>query len=269
MLWKFINFLKMLYMSRYMIRTMALRELRSHYVGSLFGLLWAVIYPLTQVAIYSVVFGIFFKSKPPPNYGTDSFFLYLLCGLIPWQFFAQTVSAMSNVIVSNKNLIKKAVGFPVEILPIVTVISQVLSHLISVGLLLVILIVVKGNITLSTPIIFLYLFFISIFTVGLGWILASMNVYLRDTQHILGLIMMAWLYLTPIFYPYTIIPSKLLMIFKLNPMYHVVSGYRYSLLVGGLPLGWGFLYLAVISVVTFSLGGIFFRRLKLGFAEVF
>src|SRR5512135_2321104 len=114
----FIAFLKKLYESRYMVRMMAVRDLQATYVGSLFGFSWAVLNPLAQLGIYGVVFGVFLKSKPNPVYGTDSYFLFLLCGIVPWQFFSQTVMHSTNTLVANTNLVKKAVGFNAEILPV-------------------------------------------------------------------------------------------------------------------------------------------------------
>lgn len=267
-LYIFIDFLKKLYRNRYMVKTMAIRDLKARYVGSLFGFLWAVINPLSQVAIYGIVFGVFFKSKPDPIYGTDSFLLYLLCGLIPWQFFAETVGASSGVILSNSNLVKKSVGFPSEILSIITVTTGIINHLIGVALLLLITVLFTAKLTLLTPLIFLYLFFISIFAVGVGWILSSVNVYIRDVQQIVGVALMGLFFFTPVFYSPAIVPAKALMILKLNPMYHMVEGYRLAVLAGkALPIG-DIAYLAVVSCVTFAIGGVFFRRLKPGFAEV-
>src|SRR3990172_11529598 len=239
----FIDFIKKLYKSRYMIKMMAMREMKAVYVGSLFGLLWAVINPLSQLLIYGIIFGVFFKSRPDPVYNTDSYLLFLLCGLIPWQFFSQTVTASTTSITSNSNLIKKAAGFPSEILPIITVTSNLISHLIGVGLLILALILTTSNLTLAIPVIFVYMFFISIFAVGLGWILSSVNVFLRDIQQVVGIIMMGWLFFTPIFYSSGIIPPKFLLILKLNPMFHMVEGYRYALLVGKLPPITDFAYL--------------------------
>ena len=141
-----------------MIRMMVLRDLKTAYVGSFFGFLWAVLNPLAQLIIYGIVFGVFFKLKPDPVYGTDNYFLFLLCGLIPWQFFAQTVSASTNVLIVNTNLIKKSVGFASEILPVITVISNLISHLIGVLLLLIIIFLFMGQVSPVTPVIMIYLF---------------------------------------------------------------------------------------------------------------
>jgi|Deesub1362A_J573_1020465.scaffolds.fasta_scaffold00077_8 ABC-type polysaccharide/polyol phosphate export permease len=264
----FIEFLKELYRNRYMIKMMAVRNLKARYVGSLFGFLWAVINPLAQVAIYGIIFGVFFKSKPDPIYNTDSFFLYLICGIIPWQFFTQTITQSTNVIVANSNLIKKSVGFHSEILPVITLLTNLFNHLIGVGLMLLILIVFNVKITFYFFLIFIYMFLISVFSVGFSWILSSVNVYLRDVQQVVGLLMLGWFFFTPIFYSPSIIPETVLWILKLNPMFHVVVGYRYALL-GEMMLPWKDLaYLAGISFVILGVGGLFFRKLKPSFAEV-
>lgn len=264
----FIEFIKNLYRDRQMIMMMAIRELRVRYVGSLFGLFWAVINPLSQVAIYGIVFGVFLKTKPNPVYGTDSFFLYLLCGLIPWQFFSQTLGASTGVILSNSNLIKKAAGFPSEVLPIITIISNVINHLIALVLLLAIILIFGINLSPAALLIFVYLFLMIVFTIGVSWIFASINVYMRDVQQIIGVIITGWFFFTPIFYSSTIIPPKILPLLKLNPMYHVIEGYRYTLLAGKIPPADSFLLLLLFSVLAFGVGGILFRRLKPGFAEL-
>lgn len=263
----FIDFARKLVKSRSMIKTMAVRELKARYVGSTFGFLWAVLNPLSEVIIYGIVFGVFFKSKPDPVYGTDSFILFLLCGLIPWQFFSQAVLSSSGALVANGNLVKKAVGFPSEILPIISVISNVISHLISLGLLLVLLVFV-GKFTPYILLIFVYMFFAAVLAVGLGWLLSSINVFLRDVQQVLGLIIMALFFFTPIFYSPAVFPKSVLPLVRLNPMYHVVDGYKLALMTGkSIPLP-DLAYLAISSFFILGIGGAFFRRLKPSFAEV-
>lgn len=264
----FFDFIKKLYRSRYMIGMLALRELKTTYIGSLFGFLWAVFNPVFLVAVYGIVFGIFFKSTPDPAYGTDSFLLFLLCGIVPWQFFSQSVSSSTNVILSNRNLIKKAAGFPSEILPVTTVLSNIIGHLIGVSLLLVLIMVFGGGLSPALALIFVYMFFISVFAVGLGWILSSANVFLRDIQQAVGLLLMGWFFLTPVIYSGSMVPGPFSVVLKLNPMYHMVEGYRFALLAGKALPAMDFLYMAAVSVVTFGIGGVFFRKLKPWFAEV-
>lgn len=264
----FADFLRKLYKNRYMLKMMVLREFKVSYVGSAFGVFWAVMNPLFQVAIYGIIFGLLFKAKPDLVYGTDNYLLFLLCGLVPWQFFAQTITAASASIRSNPNLIKKAVGFPSEVLPVVTVISNLISHLISLSLLLVLVVVFSGKLPIVMPFIFVYLFFISIFAVGIGWILSSANVLLKDIEQILNVAIMGWFFLTPVVYSPGIVPTKMLIFLKINPLYYMVEGYRMALLSGRfLPL-FDIIYLAGISILTLAIGGIFCRKLKPWFAEV-
>lgn len=264
---KFKNFLKSLYINRYMISSMVIREIRTTYIGSSFGLLWAIINPLTQVAIYGIVFGLFFKARPDPIYGTDNYLIYLLSGQLPWLFFSQSITAGTTSLISNSNLIKKAVKFPSEILPIVTVMSNLIHHMIGVVLILLILFFSAVKFSPFMFLIVVYLFFTVIFAIGIGWILSSMNVYLKDVQQVLVPLMMVWLFFTPIFYPLSIVPPNIRLIFKLNPMYHVVEGYRFALITGR-PLSISSLiYLAVSTFIIFGIGGFFFKRLKPGFAE--
>jgi ABC-type polysaccharide/polyol phosphate export permease len=264
----FMHFLRNLYRIRFMLKTMALRELKTIYVGSFFGFFWAVINPLCQIAIYGVVFGFFLKGTVPPTYGTKSFFLYLVTGLVPWQFFAQTVGASSSVLLVYSNLVKRAVGFPCEVLPIVGVISNAVSQLVSILLLYVIVIVFAGTPSLGMLLVFVYFFLAAIMCVGLGWILSSLTVFLRDIQQVIGLILTGLFFFTPICYPPAIVPPKILFLMKFNPFYHVVEGYRLACLTGKPLETLDFVYLGVSSVLIAGLGGILFRKLKPEFAEV-
>ncbi|TAN63040.1 ABC transporter permease [bacterium] len=263
-----LDFIKKLYRSRYMLKMLAFRELKATYVGSIFGILWAVMSPLFQVALYGVVFGVFFKSTPDPVYRTDSYLLFLLTGLVPWQFFSQTITTSSTTLISNTNLIKKAVGFPSELLPIVTVISNIISHLISLALLFLAIFIFNAKVFPSMLLIPVYIFLTAVFSVGLGWILSSVNVFIKDIQQILGLILMALFFLTPIFYNPSIVPPKFLLILKLNPAYQLVEGYRLALLTGRALPTIDFIYFAGASFFTLAVGGVFFRKLKPWFAEV-
>lgn len=263
-----VYFIKNLFRIRFMIKAMAIRELKVTYVGSFFGFFWAVINPLSQILIYGVVFGYFLKGKPPPEYGTDSYFLYLVAGLIPWQFFAQTIGSSSGVLLSYRNLIKRAAGFPSEVLPIVTVISNVISQAVSIILLFIIVIGFTHSISPNMFLVFVYLFFISIICVGIGWILSSLTVFLRDIPQVIGLILTGMFFFTPIFYSPSIVPPKILFVMKFNPMYHVIEGYRLAVLGDKfLPLP-DFGYLVIVSLAIFGAGGVMFRKLKPEFAEV-
>ncbi len=264
----FFHFIKNLYKIRFMLKAMALRELKETYVGSLFGFFWAVLNPLSQIVIYGIVFGSFFKGSPPPEYGTDSYFLYLVAGLIPWQFFAQTVGTTTDVLLSYRNLVKRAAGFPSEVLPIVTVISNVISAIVSIALLFAIVVAFTREASPYMLGVFVYLFFASIICVGMGWLLSSLTVFLRDIPQVIGLVITGMFFFTPIFYSPSIVPPKALFLMKLNPMYHVVEGYRLAVLAGKPLPAANFVYLIIASIFILSIGGLTFRKLKPEFAEV-
>ncbi|HBG46721.1 MAG TPA: hypothetical protein DDW94_06995 [Deltaproteobacteria bacterium] len=263
-----IDFTKKLFKSRQMLWAMALRDMKSKYIGSVFGFAWSILNPLSQVLVFGVVFGLIFQTRPDPIYGTDSFVLYLLSGLLPWQFFSQGVTSAMVSVTTNSNLVKKAVGFPSELLPVVTTISSLISHAIGMALFLVILVAFEWRLPFYAPYLLVYLFLLTLFTIGLGWVLSSVSVYLRDVRQVIDMVMMAWFFFTPVFFSTANIQNGLLLtILKLNPMYYVIEGYRLTLLAGRPPEATGLAYVAVVSFVMFGVGGIFFRRLKPGFAE--
>lgn len=264
----FFRFMRSLYKIRFMLKAMALRELKATYVGSFFGFFWAVLNPLSQIFIYGIVFGYFLKGSPPPQYGTDSYFLYLVAGLIPWQFFAQTVGASAPVLLANRSLVKRAAGFPSEVLPIVTVITNLIGQLVSIGLLFAIVAGFGHRVSFNALLVFFYLFLISVICVGFGWILSSLTVFLRDIPQIIGLALTALFFFTPIFYAPSIVPSRVLFFMKLNPVYHVVEGYRLAVLAGKCLPAIDFIYLAIATVFILCMGGLMFRKLKPEFAEV-
>lgn len=264
----FIDFSRKLYNTRHMLKTMAMRDLRTRYVGSAFGLFWAVINPLSQVVIYGVVFGYLLGSKPDKIYGTKSYLVFLFCSLVPWQFFTQAVTASMNSVSANGNLVKKAVGFPSELFPVVTVITNLITHFIGIGLLLFLVILFNGGLYPQALLIFVYTFLVAVFAVGLGWILSSLSVFLKDVKQVVALILMAWMYGTAIFYTPHIGGDKVLYLFELNPMFYVVDGYRLALLAGVTPPLWGFVYMGIVAFGTLAVGGMIFRKLKPVFIEV-
>lgn len=262
-----MGFAAKLYERRYMLKVLALRELKARFAGSAFGVAWAVLQPLVQLAVYGVVFGLFFRSRPAGDYGTDNFFLFLLCGLVPWHFFAQSLSSSAGVLRSHRTLIKRAAGFPSEMLPIVTVLSNLIGHLIGLVLVLGAVWAFHGRIALQAPAVLVYLLLMSMLCVGLGWVFSSVNVYLRDVQQAVGLLVMGWFFLTPVFYSPELIPEGLQPLMRLNPMYHVVDGYRLALLSGRTLPAAGLLFLAGASLLSLFLGGMVFKRLRRGFPE--
>jgi ABC-type polysaccharide/polyol phosphate export permease len=171
------------------------------------------------------------------------------------------------MITGNKGLVTKTL-FPSEVLPVIALISNSLSHL--VGLLIIFIVIVStggtvGPYVLMVPV---YFFFMCVMILGLSWIFSSLNVFVRDAGQVLTIAMTLWFYYTPIFWPLSIMPEDMRIVIYANPFYHVTEGYRMCLMVGEMPPLGGLLYLACFSLVVFGFGGMLFKRLKPAFADV-
>ncbi len=258
---------RVLWQSEYMIRSMVARDLRARYVGSLMGFFWSVIYPLTQIGLYFFVFAVLLKVRIGPEYGGTSFALWMIAGLLPWMFFAEVMNRAPFAVVEQSNLIKKMV-FPSEIFPIVGLSAAVLNHLIAVTIFLAFILFSGLGISLNLLWLVPYLMVAGLFALGLSWLLSALNVFLRDVGHMTGVAINIWLFLTPIFYPRSVVPEPLQKWFDLNPMLHVVEGYRMAMLGKTEFDPWGFLYLVIVTMCALGIGATVFRRLKPSFAEV-
>lgn len=261
------NFLKKIYLQRSLIRNFVARDLRARYVGSFMGLFWSVIHPIVLLACYTFVFSVVIGFKLGPETGTTNFALFLFCGMLPWLFFQDTLQRSSTIIIENTNLVTKTL-FPSEILPLVVMLSGVVNHLIGFAILLCFIFVVLGKVSLFILLIPVYLFLLMLFTLGLSWFVASLNVFVRDVSQVLTVILTFWLWVTPIFYSPDIIPKRYLFLVKYNPLALVVTGYRDCLLRMRMPNLHVLAVFAVASLVLFAAGGFFFRKTKREFADI-
>jgi len=264
---RFVSFLKTLYNNRYMIKSFAMADLKKRYTGSFGGVFWSVIHPLSVILTYYVVFSYFFKTKVSAEYGTSSYTLWLIAGLLPWFFFTETVSRSTSAIYENQALVTKTL-FPSEIIPICLLVSGIISHLIGLFIFFCFSVAITGGITASSPAVILYFFLLSVLILGLSWGLSSLNVFVRDIGQLVTIALNLWFFFTPIFYPFGIIPENLRFLFKLNPMYHVVEGYRGVLVASKMPDLYHLVYLFMFSVASFVIGGLIYKKLKPSFADV-
>jgi lipopolysaccharide transport system permease protein len=264
---RFISFLRTLYANRYMIKSFALADLKKRYAGSFGGLFWSVIQPLFMIFTYYLVFSFVFKAKVEADYGTSSYTLWLMGGLIPWLFFSETLSRSTGMLQENRSLVTKTL-FPSEILPICLLVSALVSHLIGLAILVVFAVIVSGGISPMAVLIIPYFFLLAVLSLGFSWALSSMNVFIRDIGQFMGIALNLWFFYTPIIFPMSIIPERFKLLFKLNPMYHVVEGYRRSIISGAYPDYYHLLYLSAVSALIFVVGGLLYKRLKPAFVEV-
>lgn len=259
------NFVRKLILQRDLVWNFVRRDLRSRYIGSLMGFFWAVIHPLVLLASYSFVFSIVFEIRPYQS-ATQNFALYLFCGILPWLLFQDTLIRSCNSVLDHAHLIRKTV-FPSEILPVSLLLANVVTHVIGVFLLAIVL-GGAGLLSWTSILLLIYLPALMLLTLGLGWLAASLQVFLRDTAQVLTVFLVFWFWFTPIFYSLEQVPDRYRTFLTLNPLSLVVHGYRDCLLEGRVP-DWseaGLLW--IIAITAFATGGIVFRTTKREFVDV-
>lgn len=255
--------------SRDLFVNLTLRELRSKYKRSALGWGWSLVNPLTYMVIYTVVFSavLHVKVSPGEPSGLHVFALYLLCGLLPWNFFTTAVTGSVGSLVSASNLIKKSY-FPRALLPASSVAAALVSHLIEMGLLVVALVAFGNWRALEfLPFDILLIALVAVFGSGLGMLCSAANVYFRDIEHFIGIALTVWFYATPIVYPITYLHGTVATLMKLNPMADATLCFRAALYDGSMPSLLEIAALAVAAAVSFGVGLTVFRRLEVRLAE--
>ncbi len=235
-------------------------------MGSAAGWVWSVIHPLVLWVSYVFIFS---AMGQPFHFSqlTENYPLHLFVGMLPWFLFSETVTRASNCIVENANLITKTV-FPSEILPVSIFLSSLASNLLVTVLVAIVAIAIQGHVNPALPMILVYLPVVGLFAIGVAWIAAALQVYLRDTAQVVVVLMTFWFWLTPIFLPEAKFVGKMHWVLSWNPMAYVVRAYRLMLL-GTQGPGWRDVAIALaFAIGTFICGGLFFRQMKKGFADV-
>ncbi len=255
-----MNSLKELYAYREMIFSLVRKDLRTRYKGSVLGFLWTFINPLLQLIVYTIVFSTIMRVN------VDKFYIYLFVALVPWIFFTSSIQGGATSILSGADLIKK-IYFPRLVLPIAVTSAAFMNMVFSMIVVFIALMI--SGIGLSWHIIYLPVIMVLeyFFALGMAFIFSALNVYFRDLEHILGIVTMAWFYLTPIVYTVEMVPEEWLTFFQLNPMTHMMDAYRAILYYHQAPdfgtLGSIVVFSAVFIVVGYGL----FQRLQRHFVE--
>ncbi len=262
-----MNFAEQTRLRKHLILNLVGRDLKNRYVGSLMGFFWSVIHPVVLLICYTFIFSIVFKVKPFIQ-ATDNFAVFLFCGILPWLFFQETVTRSCTSIIDNSNLIRKSI-FPSEILPLTLLISSLVTHLVGLGILFVVLLIM-GMFSWTWVFFLVYLLLLMVLLLGVGWMVAALQVFLRDTVQLVNVFMVMWFWFTPIFYSMDNpnIPGKLRMLLYLNPLSYVVRGYRACFLEHRIPDPGELLILAGFAFAAFILGGLLFRNTKREFIDV-
>jgi homopolymeric O-antigen transport system permease protein len=251
--------------SLFLFRELVKRDFRGRYAGSFLGFLWSFVQPLWQLLLFSFVFASVMKVTPTGEH-TDSFAAFLFAGLLPWLALSEGLVRSVTVITDNANLVKK-LTFPSEVLVFSTVLAAVLHEAIAAAVFLVTL-ALTGNLSLrGLPFLIVALPLQASLTLGLGFLLAAIQVFVRDAAQLVGLVLSGWFYLTPIVYPLAYVPERLRRVIELNPLTGLVSLYRRAFLGGGEVAAVPLASLVLTATVTLGLGWWLFRRLKATFVD--
>lgn len=255
--------------SRELFINLTLRELRSKYKRSFLGWAWSMVNPLANMMVYTIVFRLFFRASPDRGAnGLNQYALFLLCGLLAWNFFSNSVTGSIGSLVANAGLIKKTY-FPRQLLPAANTGSNLVSHLIEMGLLVAVLAGFGDwQAVAFIPILLVLIGVLAVFALGVGLLFSALNVYFRDVEHFMGILLLVWFYLTPIIYP-TTLPGvqKYVTILKLNPMTEMADCFRSVLYYAHFPHWKSFAYFAIWAFALLGIGWRVFKRLEGGLAE--
>lgn len=264
--------------SRELLANLTARELKGKYKGTALGWAWSLVNPLASTAIFTAVFAILLKIEPPVGVdGLSNYALFLLCGLLSWNFMSGAMTAGMGALVANGNLIKKTY-FPRRLLVISTVFSFFVSYCIEMAVLGAVFLAFGVNILPWIPVVLFFMVVLCVFSLGLGLLLSVVNVYFRDIAHFVSIGMQIWFYATPIIYPISLVDeaaagdswiatSGLIGLYNYNPMVGFVEGirdvwYQGQWLDAGLTA-----YVVVVALVALVVGTTVFGRLESRLAE--
>lgn len=263
--------------SRELLQNLIQRELRSKYKGTVLGWFWSLINPLAQTLVYTLVFSVFLRVAPPVGAGgLENYSLFLLCGLLPWTFFATVVQGGQNVLLDQASLIKKTY-FPRRLLLLSHVGSTFVTFVIEMVVLLAIFQVVGVNAWRWAPLMLVMMSLLAVFGLGLAFALSVANVYFRDVAHFVAIAIQIWFYATPIIYPIALVSQAgsdswvgsdvAQTVYRANPMLSFIEPFRDMLYMGAWPT-WQLVVGAVVwSVAALLMGNLVFRRLEPRLAE--
>jgi len=236
------------------------RDLKLRYRGSILGVAWSLLNPLAQLLVFSFVF----HTVLPLNIPNYTMFLFI--GLLPWSWFQSSLMGAATVILDGRALLKQPT-FPTAILPVVVVMANLLHFLLALPILFIFLWLAQiqlGALILLLPIIIVLQ---ALFTLSLSYFVATLHVFFRDTQYLVGVFLFLLFYLTPIFYNADVIPAKYQMLYRLNPVLQLLEAYRDILLRNALPSVGSLLLVAGASIGCLFLGYHIFIRASYRFIE--
>jgi lipopolysaccharide transport system permease protein len=254
--------LRALWQHRELVASLTRRDIRGRYKQSVLGIMWALLQPMAMTIVFTVVMSFIVRIDT----GNIPYPIFAYIAMLPWTFFSGGMSAGSECLVANFNLITK-IYFPREVFPISAILGKVVDLALGLIVLLPLIIYYKVHLSpmalLAIPLLMIQMCLM----LGVSFILSSWNLFYRDIRHVMPLLLQVWMYASPIVYPVTLIPKKYLGLYMLNPMSPLIDGVRKCVLEGQAPM-WNYVGIAAVASVTILIIGYRnFKRLEPAFAE--
>jgi lipopolysaccharide transport system permease protein len=272
-MFEIVSQIKGLIQYRQLVWDLAIKDIKVRYRSPALGFLWAILVPLIMVFIFKFVFSTILKARVE-NY---PFFIYLMTAIFPWTYFSSSISAATESILDNRELIKKSY-FPPQVIPVSIVLANLINFLPVVAVMFLIIAFFRTQFSILILLLPVILTLQTIFTIGIALIFSSLQVVLRDTKYIVQLLLIAWLYLSPAFYPLAIIADfspGFLKLYMLNPFAGLFCFYRIAFLKGygaTLPAGVNIISLSIwiiiVCISVFLFGFSVFRRYAPRFSDL-
>lgn len=261
-----LSLLKDIFQNRVLLWQMTKRDFRQRYVGSYLGVLWAFIQPTVTVLVFWFVFQVGFKSQPVDNF---PFVLWLVCGMVPWFFIADSLTGATNAILESSFLVKKVV-FRVELLPMVKMMSAFMVHGFFVAVIFLMFALYGYSVSIYNFQFVYYAGAMFCLCLGISWLTSALTVFLRDVGQLVALVLQLAFWGTPIFWSLKMIPIQYQMILKLNPAYYIIEGYRQSFIYHE----WFWQHMTMtayfwgVTVFILFVGAFVFKRMRPHFADM-
>ena len=243
------------------IKGLVVRDFKMRYLNSVLGSLWSILNPLSNILVYTLIFSHVMKSKLPGIDDTMAYSVYLCAGLLPWNYFIETLQRGQNMFIEQGNLLRK-VSFPKVSLPSFVFISSTINFVIIYLLFLIFLVIVGRTPGYSIIAVIPLLILQQAISVGLGVFFGTLNVFFRDIGYTVGVITQFWFWLTPIVYAAEIIPEEFKKFFIINPMYPIIKGYQDIYLYHVMPEWKTLSFSVVFAILALLLGYITYKRLN-------
>lgn len=249
-----------------LILNLSKMDLKNRYTGSYLGVIWGIIQPLITILIFWFVFQVGFKSMPVDDF---PFILWLMCAMIPWFFFSDSLNGGTVSIVESSYLVKK-MNFKIGILPIVKIVSSLYIHVFFIVFLFFMFFIYDYKFSVYNIQFIYYLIATIVLLIGLSYLCATLIIFLKDIGPLVSMLLQFAFWITPIFWSLNILPEKYLIYFKLNPIFYITEGYRNAFIYQEWfwehPLQT--MYFWSFALVMLIIGVYVFKKLKIHFADV-